>query len=249
MFVTLTYRDEEMPEPPDVSKDELQRFFKRLRRRIEPRRLRYYACGEYGEKYGRPHYHAAIFGLAPCGACPSCCRGSRGGAPVVGSQQSPVQGRLRRSPREKTDCEILQECWSFGFIHVDDVTPASTRYIAGYIEKALFTKALAGRARPFSVMSKGLGRRYALDHYERLLLNGGETIGGRKIKLPKYYEDLLGVPTANKVRWSEDRRQEVYDHYVDGSGEYVNGRVFAHRIQTEKNLAARDGLRERDYEL
>lgn len=27
--------------------------------------MRYYACGEYGERYGRPHYHFIIFNLHP----------------------------------------------------------------------------------------------------------------------------------------------------------------------------------------
>lgn len=59
IFVTLTYENS----PDQISKDELQRFFKRLRKSIEPEKISYYACGEYGEKYGRPHYHAIIFGL------------------------------------------------------------------------------------------------------------------------------------------------------------------------------------------
>lgn len=64
-FVTLTYSDENLPENLCVSKDELQRFFKRLRKAIYPRALRYFACGEYGDKSQRPHYHAIIFGVGP----------------------------------------------------------------------------------------------------------------------------------------------------------------------------------------
>jgi len=79
-FVTLTYGDGKLPvqilpgmpslravsnhpavasQPGTLSKSDLQRFFKRLRK-IGP--FRYFAVGEYGENRGRPHYHALLFG-------------------------------------------------------------------------------------------------------------------------------------------------------------------------------------------
>lgn len=62
VFITLTYDDDQLPPDMSVSKPELQKFFKRLRKRTG-KKLRYYACGEYGEERGRPHYHAIIWGL------------------------------------------------------------------------------------------------------------------------------------------------------------------------------------------
>lgn len=57
-FVTLTYEDE----PSEgVSKTELQRFFKRLRKRGY--KFRYYAVGEYGSRTHRAHYHLLLFGF------------------------------------------------------------------------------------------------------------------------------------------------------------------------------------------
>lgn len=41
-----------------------QNWLKRLRKEIFPRKVRYFLCGEYGEKSERPHYHAAMFGLS-----------------------------------------------------------------------------------------------------------------------------------------------------------------------------------------
>lgn len=60
-FITLTYAPEYLPADGSVSKDELQRFFKRLRK-YSDKKLRYFACGEYGDRHGRPHYHAIIWG-------------------------------------------------------------------------------------------------------------------------------------------------------------------------------------------
>lgn len=75
-FITLTYgqeklryyRDEETGEiHPSVHKKDLQDFIKRLRyfqSKIEKsKQIRYYACGEYGEKTARPHYHLILFNL------------------------------------------------------------------------------------------------------------------------------------------------------------------------------------------
>lgn len=61
-FFTFTYDEEHLPKNGEISIDELQRLFKRIRKDHE---VKYYACGEYGENYGRPHYHAIIFGLGP----------------------------------------------------------------------------------------------------------------------------------------------------------------------------------------
>lgn len=63
-FVTLTYNDEHVPKNMSLEKAELQRYFKRLRKQ-SGKKLRYYACGEYGEINYRPHYHAIIFGIGP----------------------------------------------------------------------------------------------------------------------------------------------------------------------------------------
>ena len=62
VFATLTYSEDNIPSNGSISKSELQRFFKRLRKRGCS--LKYYASGEYGEQNGRPHYHAIIFGLS-----------------------------------------------------------------------------------------------------------------------------------------------------------------------------------------
>lgn len=60
-FTTITYDDEHCPTTLD--RDEYSRFIKRVRRAAEPLRLRHFGSGEYGEKRGRPHYHAILFGL------------------------------------------------------------------------------------------------------------------------------------------------------------------------------------------
>lgn len=59
-FVTLTYRDDTVPDLLDAR--HMQLFFKRLRRSTSAS-VRYFYCGEYGGKTGRPHWHAIVYGL------------------------------------------------------------------------------------------------------------------------------------------------------------------------------------------
>lgn len=61
-FATLTYAPKYCP--PTLSKDHLQRYLKRLRKRLgSEHKIRFFASGEYGEENKRPHYHAILFGL------------------------------------------------------------------------------------------------------------------------------------------------------------------------------------------
>ena len=64
-FFTLTYDDSHVPLNengfPSVSKVDIQRFMKRLRRLYAPNKIRYFITSEYGPRTLRPHYHGIIF--------------------------------------------------------------------------------------------------------------------------------------------------------------------------------------------
>lgn len=61
-FVTLTYDDDHLPISslgvPTLDPGHLHKFFKNLRYNFD---FRYFACGEYGDKFERPHYHFILF--------------------------------------------------------------------------------------------------------------------------------------------------------------------------------------------
>lgn len=61
-FVTLTIESETTPV---LLKSDLQKFFKRLRKRCPMYPFRYVAIGDYGENTFRPHYHALLLGFPP----------------------------------------------------------------------------------------------------------------------------------------------------------------------------------------
>lgn len=64
-FVTLTYDDEFLPEGGSLDPVDPQKWLKRIRKAFHPAKLRYFLVGEYGDNTFRPHYHCALFGLAP----------------------------------------------------------------------------------------------------------------------------------------------------------------------------------------
>lgn len=65
-FLTLTYNDENLyfneKGKPSVFKRHVQNYMKSIRK-ISDNRLRYFCIGEYGGKFGRPHYHMNLFNL------------------------------------------------------------------------------------------------------------------------------------------------------------------------------------------
>lgn len=110
-FVTLTYNEENLPRVSDsqgtLVKRDLQNFMKRLRKAVSPRKIRFFACGEYGENYGRPHYHIIIFGID-----------------------------FRSKLLVKSE-GVLDACWPFGFVSVGSLTFGSASYVARYTTKLL----------------------------------------------------------------------------------------------------------------
>lgn len=113
-FLTLTYSDQHLPDPPSLSKREMQLFIKRLRKQLDPVKVRYFACGEYGGSLGRPHYHVILFGHS--------FRSDR-------YPWSKIRENIYyRSPQ-------LEEAWPFGHSTISDVTPQSAGYVARYSVK------------------------------------------------------------------------------------------------------------------
>lgn len=151
-FVTLTYAD--MPVDRSVSPAELQLWLKRLRKRVSPRRIRYFGVGEYGDQSWRPHYHAAVFGLGPC---------ETGGMCTLEHSCAP--------------CSDVRQTWGLGHVKVAPLTMASAQYVAGYVTKKMTDNRdvrLDGRFPEFARMSlrPGIGAG-ALDNVASELMRYG----------------------------------------------------------------------------
>ena len=114
-FVTLTYDDNHLPADYGLKKDDLTKFFKRLRFNTGAK-LRYYAAGEYGELYSRPHYHICIFGWRPDDL-------------ILYTVRNGVSLYMS---------ETILKAWQYrGFVTVGDVTFESAAYVARYVTKKI----------------------------------------------------------------------------------------------------------------
>lgn len=61
-WITLTYDDDNLPYGGTLVVEDFQKFMKRLRQRTGAK-MKYFHCGEYGDDFDRPHYHACLFGF------------------------------------------------------------------------------------------------------------------------------------------------------------------------------------------
>lgn len=191
-FVTLSYADDYLPKNKSLDKKELAKFFKRLRKVLCGERIRYYACGEYGEKHSRPHYHIIIFSIQPC----HC---------TAYDTKDPRYLDLVEAACRCIDRLRIKKVWKWGFVdRVGDVNMDSARYCADYIKKALTGKRAieyGEREVPFNVMSKGIGRDFADKNASQICMNQGITMRGVQVGLPRYYVKRLGVKlTQEKIR-------------------------------------------------
>ena len=125
IFITLTYdndnitniyNDEDKIISNTLVKKDFQDFMKRLRwnkQSTEENPVRFFHCGEYGEKYDRPHYHAILFN-------------------TNFSDRKQLQGH-----KGLTTSETLSKLWGKGHSSIGDVTFQSAAYVAGYVQKKI----------------------------------------------------------------------------------------------------------------
>ncbi len=190
-FITLTYDDLKLPYDwhPDsfpLEKSELQKFFKRLRKYLGDKKIKYFACGEYGGKFHRPHFHAIIFGWRP--------------------EDTDVYG----------NSQILSDIWKYGFVKVGNANFRTARYVASYIvkkKKGKDGKAYyeENNLNPeFVLMSQGLGKSFCLKHAEQIKKLGYILFNGYKCGIPRYYADKIYTTEKDK-----QKRKEYLNEYFE----------------------------------
>lgn len=231
-FITLTYNEENLPEDLSIHKEHLQKFFKRLRRHLERKaeregtpvtRFKYYACGEYGDRNNRPHYHAILFGIDfyEDRELHSVKRGNY----------------LYRSP-------TLEKLWPFGFSLIGEMSFESAAYVARYVRKKrkgdpdtvdkngktnrqyyeridpdtgeihqvepefCLPSRGSGKADDPTIWRKGIGASW----YEKYK---GDTkkdyihVRGHKQKLPKYYDAMTEIEDELLYRQKKVKRKRM----------------------------------------
>lgn len=207
-FVTLTYEDQFVPKvirpgnQPVLSlqKRDFQLFMKRLRKRIEPERIRYFACGEYGGQTFRPHFHAIIFGLHLNDLVPYSKNG-RGDVLYLSDFLTSCWAKPVEGKRQSCVTPLAERYVPFGRVLVSPVTYATCAYTARYTTKKLYGKEAKfyermGIEPPCLMMSRhpGIGAGYYESHPDMLdysFVSVSTEDGGKKFRSPKYFEKFL----------------------------------------------------------
>ncbi|QXP08231.1 MAG: replication initiator protein [Arizlama microvirus] len=194
-FLTMTYRDEDLPKYGSLDYRHLETFWKRLRKQVGE--LRYYAVGEYGDKSMRPHYHACVFGHDF-------------------TENSII---YREEPHRLWINLQLTKCWGLGDVKVGALTFETARYTASYVTKKLRSKQryvrideeegeLIAVAQPQARMSRNLGRKWWEQWGHQLQDHDYVVINGTEQKPPKAYDRWLLEKDEKKSIDIKTKRQE-----------------------------------------
>lgn len=178
-FVTLTYA--KVPRSnnnlPTLFPSDLTKYLKRVRKwmkddGIDMPALRYYAIGEYGTNFQRPHYHLIVMNATSDHLIEAWCVIDRG------------------TTRKDATVPI-------GNVHIGTVTSDSIAYCVKYLDKGRIVPAHSrdDRVKEFSRMSRNLGANYLTPEmvkWHRNDVNRNYCQDGvYKIPLPKYYRDRI----------------------------------------------------------
>lgn len=234
-FLTLTYRDEDFPGAytartkqrdgshrdtdyvaGSINVGHFQSFMKRLRRNEQraaskegrqPITYRYFHCGEYGKKGGRPHYHAALFGA------------------------DFKQGSLPHDTNKWGDATWtnpdLDRVWGKGAVIIGGLTTQSAQYVARYILKKRNGPTAAehykGRKPEYVTMSRrpGLGQKW-YDEFKNDVYPRDELVHDQHLRRPPRYYDFLKeqeapelIETLKKIRIKEGKRYAKTSDQLD----------------------------------
>lgn len=181
-FITLTYNDDNLPSDGGLWKIDFQRFMKRLRQKVtrtygKDVLIRFFHCGEYGSKNGRPHYHAIIFGF-----------------------DFPDKVLWKITPRGDYvyRSKLLESVWKYGFSTIGEVTFESCAYVARYItkkikgDKELAKEHYGNRIPEYTTMSRkpGIGQGWFQKYHREVYPVDRVVLRGREMKPPRYYDSL-----------------------------------------------------------
>ena len=195
-FLTLTYDDQNVPQNFGLDLRHWQLFMKRLRRSL-PQKIRFFACGEYGDLNGRPHYHAIIFGYDP--------------PDKTDFARSDSGELLARSA-------TLDSLWGLGRVTSQDVTHKSCAYVARYVTKKIKSADAVGASRyyrlspvdgayhavrpEFAVMSRrpGIGSAFAREFKSDFYPSGYLVVGGVRQAPPRFYLSRLSEEEQRRLK-------------------------------------------------
>ncbi|QXP08304.1 MAG: replication initiator protein [Arizlama microvirus] len=213
-FVTLTYDEKYLPPYGSLQKgrkSDQEYFLKNLRQAIYPTKIKFFMCGEYGEKNQRPHYHYLIFGYG-----------------------FPDRKFLKETNGVKLyTSELLESKWPYGFSTCGNISMESAAYVARYCLKKVQAREdnpemdadnFSGQLPEYNNMSRGgrHGKGLAYKWYEQFqsdVFPADEVVIKGKIgKPPRYYDKQFELDNFNvfeKIKL--DRKAQAINNAADNT--------------------------------
>lgn len=202
-FLTLTYDEDHLPKDGSLNLKHFQDFMKRLRKSYGYTKLRFFHAGEYGEKNGRPHYHAIVFGTSLMDG-------------VTNVESTPRGDTTWESTR-------VNSLWPFGLHRIGRVTFESCAYVARYVtKKKTGREALTHyervcentgevfRLRPeYCTMSRrpGIGAAHFGKFWSEIYPSDQVVSRGHAAKPPKFYDRMLEKHNPSMYARVKDDRE------------------------------------------
>lgn len=223
-FITLTYDKKHLPQNLSLDKTHFQKFMKRFRKFIHENiwvpklkkymrrhavtrflapKIRFFHCGEYGEKNARPHYHACIFGFD-----------------FPDKELYTVRDGVKLYKSE-----TLKKIWENGFVTVGQVTFESAAYVARYVTKKINGKAaekhysrnvdgegfvLIRKLEPeYTTMSRrgGIGEKWYREYKNDVYPSDEVVLRGKKLRPPRFYDKKFDVDNPEEMAILKAKRK------------------------------------------
>jgi hypothetical protein len=232
-FLTLTYNDENLPKDMSLHYDHFQKFMKRFRKShkgFEPSSngkypIRYYMAGEYGEQFGRPHFHACVFNY---------------------DFDDKVFFKSTGSGSRIYTSATLEGLWPYGYSSIGDVNFQSAAYVARYIMKKITGKVhvddsgkvvdperhyehcdletgeLVKRTPEFNKMSlkPGIGFDWFQEYKTDVYPHDYVIVNGKKVRPPRFYDKKFKVEHPEEFEVIEfNRESSARKRYEDNTDE------------------------------
>lgn len=254
-FITLTYDEVKLPEDGSLVLKDFQLFMKKLREwsnrhdrngKVIPEKwqgvmvrnkIKFYHCGEYGDKFGRPHYHACLFGF---------------------DFPDRVYHHSNRSGNRLYTSKILDGLWEKGIAIVGDVTFETAAYVARYVLKKVNGDAGVEHycidkdsgvciAPEYVTMSRnpGIGKSWYGKFKSDCFPSDVRVVRGREMLPPKYYGSLFEVENPEGYAKIKSERVKRFTNSSGGEADTSPRRL---RVREEVKMAQIKSLK-RSYEI
>lgn len=247
-FLTLTYDNEHVPwsynqglgvnkktgeieiENLTLNYEDMQKFWKRLRRYIEYHKmgigkLMYFQAGEYGGKTHRPHYHAIVYDL-----------------PI---EQKDLKVYKKRNGSVYYNVEWLSKLWGMGHVVIAQAEWKAMAYTARYTTKKIYGHDAKRYYEELGVlpercmMSKNpaIGEKYYQDHKEEIYTKDEIQLkNGKRCKPPRYFDKLFDLEHSNAKPLTDKESELIEDTIVKAESEELKA------IKRERRRIANDAL-------